>query len=193
MIGKVSDRSVREEEKEPLDPRFDDSKLGMFVCGKAGESDENSVERRPVESSQEKHSSNGRTLCMPGTWQDAIEEEAEEEHENPKFRDLEKRKINQKPMNNINKPLKMKLNFSIWERKDSFASKRAVKRIFMNRTGLQCNTETQSSKQMGNTTVDTSEQNTADKSRQFAHKRKMSLMTELSNSGGKCVVSKTCG
>lgn len=163
---------------------FDKTKLGLFVSKRKYDSEDSSVEKRPTNSSQEILKNNGRTLGMPGAWQEAIEEEGEEEQETGKVRTLEARKTTSKADIGPNKLSKIKLNFSIWERKDSFASKRAVKRIFMNRTDIQCNAETQSSNLMGNTTVDTSEKPPSDQSKQFPHRRKLSLMTELSNSGG---------
>lgn len=192
MAQNTGDLSVREQYEDDNDQVFDGTKLGLFVSRKKFDSEDSSVEKRPVNSSQEMFKTRERTLGMPGAWQEPIEEEAEEEPELSKLRSSEGRKIAQLDKSGPNKPSKLKLNFSIWEKRDSFASKRAVKRIFMNRTNFPCNTETHSSNHIANTTVDTSEKPPSDNSKQLPHRRKLSLMTELSNSGGKLFLSQTC-
>jgi hypothetical protein len=172
-------------ETNDIDPKnlFDQSKLSIFVKPRAAGAEQPLVDnhRETLLDNMMRHRDASKGL--PGLWQEPIEEEAEEEQEYSKLKELEKRRNNQKSKVTTQKLTKLKLNFSLWERNDGFSSKRAVKRIFMNKGGLQNTYDTQSSKQMGNqgnTTLDSSDQNTAEKQENHRQARKLSLMTELS-------------
>lgn len=166
---------------------FDQSKLSLFVNARTDRSKENSVEKEDRVGSQDHKQYRDTSRDLPGLWQEPIEEEAEEDQDYSKLKELEVRRTNQKVQATPQKSKKLKLNFSLWEKNDHFSSKRAVKRIFMSKSGVQGTHETLSSKHQanqGNTTIDSSDQNTTEKPRETIHGRKMSLMTEFSCSGG---------
>lgn len=166
---------------------FDQTKLSIFVNPKTGYSEESSVEKEKREESLDMKDNRGTSRGLPGLWQEPIEEENEEDQEYSKLKQLEKRKKDQQSMVTPQKPGKLKLNFSLWEKNDGVSSKRAVKRIFMNKTNLQKTADTLSSKKFGNqgnTTLDSSDQNTTEKPGDENTCRKLSLMTDFSHSGG---------
>lgn len=185
MIKGEDDQSVEVGQDNTAPHIFDQANLSIFVKGNARDSKESSLEKRKEEASLDKYGQKEQTLGIPGTWQDPIEEEGDEEVETIKLKDLEKRKAIERPNNSITKTSKIKFNFSLWEKNGGFASKRVIKRIFLNRPCFQSPAETQSSKFMGNTTIDTSEPGTNEKPKNPSNPRKTSLMTELSNSEGR--------
>lgn len=172
---------------------FDQSKLSVFVRPRASDSLEKPAEIIESEDSHLKKERREISQGLPGIWQEPIEEEAEEEQEYSKLKDLERRRNNPKIKATPQKQGKLKVNFSLWERNDNFASKRAIKRIFLNKERSINTLETQSSHKLGNqgnTTLDTSDHNTTEKLEFTHHQRKLSLMTDLSNSGGRIKLRK---
>lgn len=181
MIGRGGDQSEEEEMNRKKSGIFDQAKLRLFVNDN---SDVGSVERRPEDSSRE--DKNQRTPVGPllGNWQDPIDEEGEEEAESNKMNPLERFKLKQVPKTGASRTSKIKFNFSLWEKNDGFASKRAVKRIFLNKSSFQSPIGTTSTKQFGNTTVDTSNPGTNEKPKMTSDLKQTSLMTEMSCSEG---------
>lgn len=173
---------------------FDQTKLSIFVKRGSLQWPEKSVDKERSADSLDKNDLRNKSRGLPGIWQEAIEEEGEDEQELSKLKDLEQRRNNQKTMVTPQKPGKLKLNFSLWERNDGFASKRAIKRIFINKTGLPSAGDTNSSNKkgnQGNTTLDSSDQNTLERQDDSHHERNLSIMTDFSNSAGTGRITKT--